>query len=147
MPLFILLLATSSAWTAEGDPEGWSVRTDFPQRRAFLLWTPLSDGPRVLAIDCVPGNTLGIFSEDVAEDLVNKSATLSLANGRAKFEVLGDVICDSRTGRGVLSGVLKPAMRADCGLSATSFCRFSRGRGLSRCKSGQGLQVCFQEQA
>ncbi len=98
MPLFILLLATSSAWTAEGDPEGWSVRTDFPQRRAFLLWTPLSDGPRVLAIDCVPGNTLGIFSEDVAEDLVNKSATLSLANGRAKFEVLGDVIRDTRTG-------------------------------------------------
>jgi len=96
--LLLTLLASAPAWAAEGDPAGWSVRTDFPQRRAFLLWTPLSDGPRVLALDCVPGNTLAIFSEDVAEDLANQRTTLSLANGGARFDIPGEAVRDARTG-------------------------------------------------
>ena len=54
---------------AVGDPEGWSLRTDYAKPRAFLVWAPMEDGSRSLAFDCVSGNFFGVRSEDAPEDL------------------------------------------------------------------------------
>jgi hypothetical protein len=55
------------------------------------MWVPLSDGPRVLEFDCVPGNSLNIFSEDVEPEKAGDRATLTLVNGRARFDIQGEI--------------------------------------------------------
>ena len=82
---------------AVGDPEGWSLRTDYAKPRAFLVWVPMEDGSRGLAFDCVAGNFFGVRSEDAPEDLVGK-ATLLLGAGQAQYPIAGEVAKDANTG-------------------------------------------------
>jgi hypothetical protein len=42
----------TSAVADSGDKPGWSVLTD-PRRRAFLIFVPAADGPRVLTLGCL----------------------------------------------------------------------------------------------
>ena len=55
------------------------------------MWVPLSDGPRVLEFDCVPGNYFNILSEDVEEEKARNRATLTLVNGRSRFDIEGEI--------------------------------------------------------
>ena len=107
--LVALFFHAAAAVAAEGDKEGWSVRTDYPKPRAFLIWVPLSDGPRVLAIDCVPGNAFNVASEDVTEDMAGKPATLTLANGHRRYDIGGEII--KNAGSGEVS--FRAALQAD----------------------------------
>ena len=83
---------------AIGDPEGWSLRTDYAKPRAFLVWTSMEDGSRGLAFDCVPGNFFSVRSEDAPEDLAGKAATLLLGAGQAQYPIPGEVAKDASTG-------------------------------------------------
>ena len=87
-----------AALAALGDPEGWSLRTDYAKPRAFLVWAPMEDGSRGLAFDCVPGNFFGVRSEDAPQDLVGKSAVLLLGAGQARYPIAGEVVKDANTG-------------------------------------------------
>jgi hypothetical protein len=87
-----------AALAALGDPEGWSLRTDYAKPRAFLVWAPMEDGLRGLAFDCAPGNFFGVRSEDAPEDLVGKPATLLLGAGEARYPIAGEVTKDANTG-------------------------------------------------
>ena len=74
-----------------GDKQGWSLRTDYKYPRAFLIWVPLDDGPRVLTLDCVPGNNFGIRSEDVDPQKSTQAPTLALRNGSFRYDVQGEI--------------------------------------------------------
>jgi hypothetical protein len=87
-----------AALAALGDPEGWSLRTDYAKPRAFLVWAPMEDGSRGLAFDCVPGNFFGVRSEDAPEDLVGKPATLLLGAGETRYPIAGEVAKDANSG-------------------------------------------------
>ena len=84
-----VLFAAIPANAYRGDKEGWSVRTDYPSPRALLTWVPLSDGPRVLELDCVPGY-LNLVSEDVEEGTEDTRAVLILTNGRSRVDIDGE---------------------------------------------------------
>jgi hypothetical protein len=87
-----------AAMAAVGDPEGWSLRTNYAKPRAFLVWAPMEDGSRGLVFDCVPGNFFGVRSEDAPEDLVGKAATLLLGAVEARYPIAGEVAKDANTG-------------------------------------------------
>ncbi len=76
---------------AKGDKAGWSFHTG-PGHQALLLWVPLSDGPRVLVFNC-PRDTSKfiISSEDVADDQQPGPATLTLANSRSRYDIVGQI--------------------------------------------------------
>ena len=52
LPSLLGLLAAPPAIADDGDPAGWSVRTD-PRRRAFLIVTERAGGPRLLTFACL----------------------------------------------------------------------------------------------
>jgi hypothetical protein len=84
----VATLAPLAAGT--GDKKGWSVVTD-PRKRAFLIWTPAANGPRVLTFGCL--RDVDSFTV-LSEDTIGRStgvATLTVSNGTARFEVAGDV--------------------------------------------------------
>ena len=87
-----------AALAAVGDPEGWSLRTDYAKPRAFLVWAPMGDGSRELVFDCVPGNSFGVRSEDASEELVGRAATLLLGAAQARYPIAGEVAKDVNTG-------------------------------------------------
>jgi hypothetical protein len=89
--LGLLFEFSTPALPYRGDKADWSVITDYPSPRALLMWVPISDGPRALEFDCVPGNYLNIFSEDVEAEKAGNRATLTLVNGRARFDVEGEL--------------------------------------------------------
>jgi hypothetical protein len=102
--LLVAMLAPLAAGT--GDKKGWSVVTD-PRKRAFLIWTPAANGPRVLTFGCLRDvDSFTVLSE---EDTIGRStgaATLTVSNGTARFEVAGDVASDSVVGRPTFTGEL-----------------------------------------
>lgn len=91
---FALALCFADAMPAhadQGDKAGWSVLTD-PRHRAFLIWTPEQDGPRVLMLACLrDAEMFTAMSYAVGERAEIKSATLILSNGSARFEVAGSI--------------------------------------------------------
>jgi hypothetical protein len=108
-----------------GDKTGWSVLTD-PRKRAFLIFVPADKGPRVLNFACLRDvNSFSVYSEAVAGNLPSGSATLTLSNGNARYDVAGtiapdpssnvptftgDVADDKKTLRGI-SAKLLPALQ------------------------------------
>ena len=101
--ILVALLGPLAAGT--GDRKGWSVVTD-PRKRAFLIWTPAANGPRVLTFGCL--RDVDSFTV-LSEDTIGRStgvATLTVSNGTARFEVAGDVASDSVVGRPTFTGDL-----------------------------------------
>ena len=88
-----------AAQAAAGDPEDWSLRTDYAKPRAFLVWAPLEDGSRVLEFDCVPGNFFVARSEEAPGELVGSPATLLLGGDQATYPIAGEVVKDANTGQ------------------------------------------------
>jgi hypothetical protein len=90
---------------ATGDKNGWSVVTD-SRKRAFLIWTPAANGPRVLTFGCLRDvDSFTVLSEDTIGRSTG-AATLTLSNGTARFEVAGDAASDSVVGRPTFTGEL-----------------------------------------
>lgn len=89
----------SPAVADPGDKAGWSVDTD-PRRRAFLLWVPEKDGPRVLMLGCLrDADTFTTMSYSVGEHDEFKRVKLTLSNGRATFSVDGETTAYPAMGR------------------------------------------------
>lgn len=85
------LAAAAPAIADPGDKAGWSVATD-PRRRAFLVWTPEQDGPRILMLGCLrDAGTFTTMSYAVPEHDEIKPARLTLSNGPARFEAAGEI--------------------------------------------------------
>jgi hypothetical protein len=98
-----ILIAALAA--GAGDKKGWSVVTD-PRKRAFLIWTPAANGPRVLTFGCLRDvDSFTVLSEETA-GRGNGAAVLTVSNGTARFEVAGDVAADSVVGRPTFTGEL-----------------------------------------
>jgi hypothetical protein len=77
-----------------GDKKGWSVLTD-PRKRAFLIWAPLADGPRVISFACLRDvDSLMVISENVAADQAAGSATLTMSNGKVRYDMVGAIAAD-----------------------------------------------------
>jgi hypothetical protein len=90
-----ILLARPSPLAADtGDKTGWSALTD-PRKRAFLIFVPAKDSPRVLNFACLRDvSNLSIYSEAVAGALPSGPATLTLSNGTARYNIAGTVAPD-----------------------------------------------------
>jgi len=96
--LLLLLAATLPAPVAladDGDPAGWSVRTD-PRKRAFLIVTDRAGGPRLLTIACLRDvESFGLYASGLpglAGDA--EGVRLTLRAGGATFEVTGSISPD-----------------------------------------------------
>jgi hypothetical protein len=101
--ILVTTLAPLAAGT--GDKKGWSVVTD-PRKRAFLIWTPAANGPRVLVFGCLRDvDSFTVLSEDTIGRSTG-AATLTVSNGTARFEVVGEVASDSVVGRPTFTGDL-----------------------------------------
>jgi hypothetical protein len=73
----------------QGDKQGWSLGSD-PRKRVFLRFVPANDGPRVLVLGCL--RDVDSFIVLSAQDIGighGQAATLTLANGAARFVVEG----------------------------------------------------------
>lgn len=82
---------TSPAIADPGDQAGWSVDTD-PRRRAFLLWVPEKDGPRVLMLGCLrDAGTFTTMSSSVGEHDKIEHVKVTLSNGQSSFTVEGEI--------------------------------------------------------
>jgi hypothetical protein len=85
----LAIMVASPAISDPGDKAGWSVDTD-PRRRAFLLWVPQKDGPRVLMLGCLrDAGTFTTMSYSVGEHDKIERVNLTLSNGQATFSVDG----------------------------------------------------------
>lgn len=97
--LALAMAALTSASADPGDKAGWSVLTD-PRQRAFLLWVPEPDGPRVLMLACLrDAGTFTAMSDAVGASDEFARAKLTLSNGAARFEVDGRITRYPRSGR------------------------------------------------
>lgn len=78
---------------------GWSTSSD-PRQRVFLSYRPGKDGPRALLLACLRDvDTFTIASEGVADAASSgEKATLTLANGEARYAADGEVSPDPDTG-------------------------------------------------
>jgi hypothetical protein len=85
----------TSAVADSGDKPGWSVLTD-PRRRAFLIFVPAADGPRVLTLGCLRDvDSFTVLSTGVpGMPASQRDATLTLENGQAHYEVHGNIEAD-----------------------------------------------------
>lgn len=91
LALALSLVAAAPTVADQGDEPFWSVRTD-PRHRAFLMWVPKQDGPRVIMLGCLrDAKTFTTMSYLVGEHDEFKRATFTLSNGSAKFEVQGSI--------------------------------------------------------
>ncbi len=89
--LALAIALASPAMADPGDKAGWSVDTD-PRRRAFLLWVPVKDGPRVLMLACLrDAGTFTTMSYSVGEHDKIEGVKLTLSNGQANFTVDGHI--------------------------------------------------------
>jgi hypothetical protein len=95
--LAVLCLVSTATDAATGDPEGWSLRTDYSAPRAFLVFAPMEDGARVFQFDCVPGNSFIVRSDDAPEELVGKPAALLLQSGQLTYAITGEIAKDANT--------------------------------------------------
>src|SRR5262245_31060327 len=96
--LVACLLAPSSASADQGDKQGWSLGSD-PRKRVFLRFVPADDGPRLLVLGCLRDvDSFIVLSEQDIGIGHGQAATLTLANGAARFVVEGKF---ERDGAGV----------------------------------------------
>ena len=73
----------------QGDKQGWSLGSD-PRKRVFLRFVPANDGPRVLVLGCLRDvDSFIVLSEQDIGIGHGQDATLTLANGAARFVVEG----------------------------------------------------------
>jgi hypothetical protein len=87
----LVIVLASPAMADPGDKAGWSVDTD-PRRRAFLLWVPEKDGPRVLMLGCLrDAGTFTTMSYSVGAHDKIEGVKLTLSNGQASFTVDGHI--------------------------------------------------------
>jgi hypothetical protein len=87
----LALVPASPAIADPGDKAGWSVDTD-PRRRAFLLWVPEADGPRVLMLGCLrDADTFTTMSYSVGEHDEIDRVKLTLSNGPRSIEIPGHI--------------------------------------------------------
>ncbi|MBV5264022.1 hypothetical protein [Pinisolibacter aquiterrae] len=135
--LLLLLAATLPAPAAvadDGDPAGWSVRTD-PRKRAFLVATDRAGGPRLLTIACLrDAESFGLYA--IGLPGLNGSADgvrLTLGAGGATFAVTGSISPDPMSNapsfshdddiegpaRNALAGRLLPVLKASGPLVVT----------------------------
>jgi hypothetical protein len=89
------------ALTAAADPAdkaGWSVHTD-PRKRAFLVYVPVKEGPRVLTIGCLRDvDSFTVMSSGLRTSADRETkATLALSSGTARYAVDGEVEPDPTT--------------------------------------------------
>jgi hypothetical protein len=95
----LTIVAVTSAFAEVGDKAGWSVLTD-PRQRAFLIWVPAQDGPRVLMLGCLrDAGTFTTMSDVAGEFGEIARVKLSLSTGAARFDVDGSITRYPRTGR------------------------------------------------
>jgi hypothetical protein len=81
--------AVSPASADQGDKQGWSLGSD-PRKRVFLRFVPANDGPRVLVLGCLRDiDSFIVLSEQDIGIGHGQAATLTLANGAARFVVEG----------------------------------------------------------
>ena len=81
--------AVSPASADQGDKQGWSLGSD-PRKRVFLRFVPANDGPRVLVLGCLRDvDSFIVLSEQDIGIEPGQDATLTLANGAARFVVEG----------------------------------------------------------
>jgi len=73
----------------KGDKAGWSLDTD-PRKRAFLIFVPVKDGPRLLTLGCLRDvDSFTVLSQQDPGVPSGQGISLTLANGAAKYVVLG----------------------------------------------------------
>src|SRR5215472_17603705 len=73
----------------QGDKQGWSLGSD-PRKRVFLRFVPANDGPRLLVLGCLRDiDSFIVLSEQDLGIGHGQAATLTLANGAARFVVDG----------------------------------------------------------
>lgn len=94
----LCLLALVLSWSGfaiadPGDKAGWSTMTD-PRQRAFLMFVPEKDGPRILMFGCLRDvDSFAVYSTGL--DLrAAANAELSLVNGTASYRVRGEIAPD-----------------------------------------------------
>jgi hypothetical protein len=81
--------AVSPTSADQGDKQGWSLGSD-PRKRVFLRFVPANDGPRVLVLGCLRDvDSFIVLSEQDIGIGHGQAATLTLANGAARFVVEG----------------------------------------------------------
>lgn len=89
--IWLAVALTCPAIADTGDRAGWSVDTD-PRRRAFLLWVPEKDGPRVLMLGCLrDADTFTTMSYSVGEHDKIEHVKVTLSNGPSNFTVEGEI--------------------------------------------------------
>jgi len=90
----------------QGDKQGWSLGSD-PRKRVFLRFVPANDGPRVLVLGCLRDvDSFIVLSEQDIGIGHGQAATLTLANGAARFVVEGKFEGDG-------AGVGRPAFASE----------------------------------
>jgi hypothetical protein len=94
-----LLAFAQSAKADPGDKTGWSVNVD-PRKRAFLYYVLSENDPRILTIGCLRDvDSFTIVSNGLKTGVNSGTpATLSLSNGKAQYDVDGNVETDQATG-------------------------------------------------
>src|SRR5262249_26233999 len=81
--------AVSPAPVDEGDRRGWPLGPA-PRKRFFLSFVPANDGPRLLVLECLRDiDSFIVLSEQDLGIGHGQAATLTLANGAARFVVDG----------------------------------------------------------
>ena len=114
-----VLVARLSPLAADaGDKTGWSVLTD-PRKRAFLIFVPADNAPRVLNFACLRDvNNFSVYSEGVAGNLPSGPATLTVSNGTARYDIAGSVAPDPISNSPTFTGDLADDKKALSGISA-----------------------------
>jgi hypothetical protein len=114
-----VLVARLSPLAADaGDKTGWSVLTD-PRKRAFLIFVPADNAPRVLNFACLRDvNNFSVYSEGVAGNLPSGPATLTVSNGTARYDIAGSVAPDPISNSPTFTSDLADDKKALSGISA-----------------------------
>lgn len=108
------VVAPAPASADEGDPAGWSVRTD-PRRRAFLVATETAGGPRLLTVACLRDvDTFAIYTgalPGLAERTGPADVVLSVAD--AEFTLTGTIEAEGFSGERDLDTAGRKALARD----------------------------------
>jgi hypothetical protein len=101
-----------------GNKIGWSAITD-PRKRVFLIYVPAAGAPRALNFACLRDvNNLTVYSEGVAGNLPSGPATLTISNGNARYDVVGNIAPDLISKLPTFTGELADDKKAVSGISA-----------------------------
>lgn len=114
----ILVARVWSVAANSGDKIGWSAITD-PRKRVFLIYVPSAGAPRTLNFACLRDvDDLTVYSEGVAGNLPSGSATLTMGNGNARYDVAGNIAPDLISKLPTFTGELADDKKVLSGISA-----------------------------